>query len=54
MVDGTEFTASAKNEGTLVADDSDESGTTTRDAEKSVTTKETKVFTLRINDMTWI
>ena len=51
MAAGKESTASAKNEGTLVADDDDGSGTTTGDGQKSATTKGSKVFTLRINDM---
>ena len=54
MVTGGESTASAKSEGTLVAEDNEESKMTIPGGLKSVMIKRSKVFTLRINDMRWI
>ena len=54
MAAGKDVTGIAKIDGKLVVVENDESGTTTRDGEKSVATEENKVFTLRISDMRWI
>ena len=55
MAAGEESTASAKNEGTLPADENEESVTPIHDGQSSTTTRgKSKAFTLRINDMRWI
>ena len=55
MAAGEESTASAKNEGTLPADDNEKTATPTRYGQNPKTTRgRSEVFTLRINDMRWI
>ena len=54
IVAGEESTASAKNEGTLVADDNEKSEMTIQGGLKLAVIEPSKVFTLRINDMRWI
>ena len=54
LTDGEEFVATAKNESPVTKEEDEESSAVTRDGKELVTTKESKMFTLRIHDMRWI